>query len=175
MSESDALEKHSRVFKYLVEHSGEILLVLRFFHDNMTGVDARTRTFKVYRLDLDEMRWVRLFDLGDHILFLGKNSSTLFRTRELGIEEGDCIYFIDDYKQIPSMDQWEVDIIGYPKEESGFDEWGSFSLKDDKFGNFCYPWREGKVEPVWITAPSWLYMGEHWPDSHQIEEEENNL
>ncbi|KAF5749566.1 F-box protein [Tripterygium wilfordii] len=127
-------------FKYLMESSGDILLVIRFFRYVITC------SFTIYRLDIGRKEWVKLDDLGDQILFLGKTTSRSYSAKELGFVRGNCIFFTDVYR------------YNRYKSETNFLDWGIFCLDDKRFGSFFYPSKECSSEPVWITAPLWWYL-----------------
>ncbi|KAK7277192.1 hypothetical protein RIF29_18343 [Crotalaria pallida] len=104
--------------KYLVECEGELLLLDKCFshypfywqercleglkYDDCGEMRWRigptcsgAAKFKVYRLDEDEKRWVRLRSLGNKVLFLGDDSVFCVSASDLCVSRGDCVIFRD--------------------------------------------------------------------------------
>ncbi|KAH7847371.1 hypothetical protein Vadar_025364 [Vaccinium darrowii] len=88
------------VSRYLVESRGEVLLVCRVFDQRTSG----TKKFIIYKLDVCEMAWKEVENLGDRVLFLGKCFSRSFSALDLGIQKANCIYFTNDWR--PSLVDW---------------------------------------------------------------------
>ncbi|KAK2391821.1 hypothetical protein QL285_065243 [Trifolium repens] len=105
--------------KLLVESDGELLLVDKYSHrigqfrhqeqsgagqsDLCTftkrvykvGVERAVR-FDVFRLDENDKKWVKLTNLGDRVLFLGKDCAFSAKASDLCMENGNCVIFRDD-------------------------------------------------------------------------------
>ncbi|XP_043708185.1 F-box protein At2g26160-like [Telopea speciosissima] len=130
---------------YLVESSGDLLMVYRFLDlylyvddddDEDVVVDSdddgtepvrlphRTVNFEVYKLDLGEGNWVEVDNLGDRAVFVGYNDSFSVSASEFPGCRGNCIYFTDDYFE------------GYNRQKHGALDMGIFDLGD------------GTVEPL---------------------------
>ncbi|KAK2440334.1 hypothetical protein QL285_011757 [Trifolium repens] len=73
--------------KYLVESEGELLLV-DIDHDNLR--------IRVFILDDKGMKWVKLEDLGDRVLFLGDGCSFSASASELCAPKGNCVIFMNN-------------------------------------------------------------------------------
>ncbi|OMO49787.1 hypothetical protein CCACVL1_30806 [Corchorus capsularis] len=84
------------VIRNLVESSGRILLVCRFFRylelEDFEGNE--NYDFKVYRLEHqgENMAWKELGHLGDQVLFMGRNCCGSFSTKDLGDEFANCVF-----------------------------------------------------------------------------------
>ncbi|KAI8536907.1 hypothetical protein RHMOL_Rhmol10G0293200 [Rhododendron molle] len=97
--------------KNLVEASGELIMVERFFnktwYDEENGVsiievsggNEMQSWFRVYKLDEEEHKWVELTNLGDRMLFVGKDCCfSVSGTDFDGFNcRGNCIFFVDEY------------------------------------------------------------------------------
>ncbi|PIA56774.1 hypothetical protein AQUCO_00700847v1 [Aquilegia coerulea] len=87
---------------YLVESSGELLLVNRYVKVNRRGYN--TTKFGIWKLNLKlnsksytKAKWVKVKNLGEHMLFLGYNESFSFSSRNVSpCHTGNRIYFTDD-------------------------------------------------------------------------------
>lgn len=148
------------VLRYLVESCGEILLVCRHF-STLPGAVLETRNFKVYVLDIGQMSWKRVENLGDRILFLGKCSSRSFSAVELGVEIRNCIYFSND-NTAPWWNEWHsLHLKGMSArlglDNSGRKHWGIFSLGNRNNIHFCFRGDRDNWGPIWFTAPLWWY------------------
>ncbi|KAK1269367.1 hypothetical protein QJS04_geneDACA013757 [Acorus gramineus] len=76
---------------YLIESTGNVYTVLEFRHRRNGRL--RPMKFKVFQLDLLNLAWVKVDDLGDRVaLHVSESCSTLVRTRK-GM--GNRIYFFD--------------------------------------------------------------------------------
>ncbi|GAV56692.1 DUF295 domain-containing protein, partial [Cephalotus follicularis] len=86
--------------QYLVELGGEFLLVTRFIHlepdIEPNHLVFRTKRFEVFRLDRTERKWERLTNLGEQMLFLGRNSSLSLSAADFPGCVGNCIYYTDN-------------------------------------------------------------------------------
>ncbi|PIA56775.1 hypothetical protein AQUCO_00700848v1 [Aquilegia coerulea] len=88
---------------YLVESSGELLLVDRFLKVNRRSYE--TAKFRIWKLNLKlnsksytKAKWLKVKNLGDRMLFLGFNESFSFSSRNVTPPHtGNRIYFTDDY------------------------------------------------------------------------------
>ncbi|KAL5852003.1 hypothetical protein ACOSQ3_007121 [Xanthoceras sorbifolium] len=81
------------VWRYLMEFSGEILLVLQFLRDK-----KETYHFTVYRLDFERMACLKLDSLGDYVAFVGRNSSRIFFHKDIGVDMTNCIYCNNEFE-----------------------------------------------------------------------------
>lgn len=148
------------VLRYLVESRGEVLLVYRQFSTS-PGAVLETRNFKVYALDVAEMSWKRVGNLGNQILFLGKCSSRSFSAAELGVSTDNCIYFANDDVS-PWLNEWHsLHLKGMSSrlglDNSGRKHWGIFRLGNRDNVHFCFRGDRDNWGPIWVTAPLWWY------------------
>ncbi|XP_058185175.1 F-box protein SKIP23-like isoform X2 [Rhododendron vialii] len=150
--------------KNLVESSGELIMVERFFnktwYDEENGVSITEVSggnemqswFRVYKLDEEEHTWVELTNLGDRMLFVGKDCCfSVSGTDFDGFDcRGNCIFFVDEYCMLFDEnyhDQYdELRVLGEM-------EIGVFNLEDSSVGPLvCFP---GYADLFW-PPPSWL-------------------
>ncbi|KAG9451088.1 hypothetical protein H6P81_011053 [Aristolochia fimbriata] len=107
----DPLNPWCRYTKYLVELSGDLLIIVRrVFNSWQIVIDDdlilpevvlsyKTTCFKVYKLDQIQpnLMWVEVKDLGDYSVFVGQNTSFIVKaSQEGGWWRRNCIYFTDD-------------------------------------------------------------------------------
>ncbi|KAF5187413.1 F-box protein skip23 [Thalictrum thalictroides] len=78
--------------KYLVASLNELLLVYRYRILIGTILES-TNDFTVYRLDLGELKWSEVNELGDQVLFLGRNCSFSLSARNYPSCRANSIYF----------------------------------------------------------------------------------
>ncbi|GAU12653.1 hypothetical protein TSUD_121450 [Trifolium subterraneum] len=78
--------RHGRFKLCLVE--SELLLVDTVVSDYRAWID-------VYRLDEKKKKWVKLSNLGDRVLFVGKQCSFSASASDLGFANGNCVINID--------------------------------------------------------------------------------
>ncbi|PKI37109.1 hypothetical protein CRG98_042508, partial [Punica granatum] len=146
------VEAHGRFqgdLHYLVSAGEDWLLVTRYLkiqcEDEPHLAMHKTAGFDVFKLDRrieSGPRWVKMTDLGDYMLFVGRNSSLALRASEFPGCEGDCIYFTDDYSEYNS------DWIGEP-------DVGIYRLWDGGIEPLpCYPQSTAHLirpQPIWLT------------------------
>ncbi|XP_077248324.1 F-box protein SKIP23-like [Tasmannia lanceolata] len=124
--------------RYLVESSARLLKVLRYLElneDEDENVDwYRTEMFEVFELDEEAGRWIKIESLGDQMLFLGYGNSFSVSGYDFPQCEGNCIYFTDDFDEVPRC---------------GLDN-GVFNMEDKSLKPF-YP-----CSSSWITKPVWV-------------------
>ncbi|XP_059666273.1 uncharacterized protein LOC132312058 [Cornus florida] len=75
---------------YLVESSGELLMVVRYYKD---GKQIKTILFDVYKLDFVNKEWLLLPSLGNRALFVGLNDSVSVSASDFPGLAMNCIYF----------------------------------------------------------------------------------
>ncbi|KAG9441644.1 hypothetical protein H6P81_017498 [Aristolochia fimbriata] len=102
-----------RYNKYLVEVSGDLLVIVRRYysaHDSSellyddefmfpeVAIRYRTLLFKVYKLNQlePEVEWVELKDLGDYSVFVGQSTSFVYKVSGGSWWKRNCIYFTDN-------------------------------------------------------------------------------
>ncbi|KAL5702319.1 hypothetical protein ACHQM5_027549 [Ranunculus cassubicifolius] len=142
-----------RLHQYLVESCGQVLLVCCLC-DFSNGESWDTKSFEVFKLDVCQMTWIKMENLGDRLLFIGKCHSRSFSSKELGVDKGNCIYFLND---LPTHqgNEWNQD-TPLP---SSLDDWGVFSLDSNSFHpESCKRGNAKSWPPIWMTAPSWWYI-----------------
>ncbi|OMO68601.1 hypothetical protein COLO4_29554 [Corchorus olitorius] len=144
------------VIRNLVESNGNVLLVCRFFRYLKNFKRTENYDFKVYRLEHqgENMAWKSLDDLGDQVLFMGRNCCASFSTKDLGDEFANCVFFTNQNqggRGPPIMNEWENSRL---RKGSDGRDWGVFSLNSDhKFSYVAKPSRSAKWGPIWLTAP----------------------
>jgi hypothetical protein len=89
---------------YLVNSEDELLLVTRYLDLQFDDADPyilngfyKTVRFEVFRMNWSGLRWERVENLGDRILFVGDNSSFSLSASDFRGCSGNCIYYTDDY------------------------------------------------------------------------------
>uniref|UniRef100_A0A6P3ZN69 putative F-box protein At5g55150 n=1 Tax=Ziziphus jujuba TaxID=326968 RepID=A0A6P3ZN69_ZIZJJ len=160
--EVNIAQRHTNdgVLKYLVESCGEVLLVCRFFSTKPDAV-LETENFEVYVLDVGQMSWEKINNLGDRVLYLGKCCSRSFSSRELGVNMSNSIYFSNDHVA-PWWNEWDSKhLIGISSrlglKNTDRKDWGIFNLGKEYNGNFCFRGNRDSWAPIWFTAPLWWY------------------
>ncbi|KAI5650296.1 hypothetical protein M9H77_36301 [Catharanthus roseus] len=109
----------------------------------------RTKTFYVYKLDVDYERWVLVESLGNVALFIGEDESVSFNIAEDGVGEGErlkknSIYFSDDI-----WEKWACEYDECYYNGAGHD-FGIFHLEDGSIKEI-YPFVTS-----WRSPPSYL-------------------
>lgn len=120
---------------------GDLIVVCRYFsfHDtNREEYDVRTIGFKVYKLDLLNLSWIEVKNIGGDILFLGFNSARPISSNDLPGCKGNYIYFLDS--NLENDKNLEPDI-------------GVFNLECGAFESL-----QGMRQPFW-PKPVWVNMG----------------
>jgi hypothetical protein len=85
------------VDKYTVNVRGDTPFILEAGDGNHYGIIIkRAVRFNVFRLDENEKKWMKLTNLGDRVLFLGKDFSFSVKAKDLCMENGNCIIYRDD-------------------------------------------------------------------------------
>ncbi|MCH89882.1 F-box SKIP23-like protein [Trifolium medium] len=116
--------------KILVEGDGELLLVDKYLKPCMNGemslegqgvyevtiIDSAVR-FVVFRLDEKEKKWVELTNLGDRVLFLGENCAFSISASDLGMENGNCVIFIDNVHLFFHSTEPEISVFWLDKRQ----------------------------------------------------------
>ncbi|KAI4357752.1 hypothetical protein L6164_001683 [Bauhinia variegata] len=143
------------ILKYLVESSGEILLVCRYFSDDI----LETRKFEVYSLDFCQSSWKKIEDLGDRMLFLGKCSSMSFSAKELGVGMNNSIYFSND-PATPWWNEWDSYHLRGISARLGLNmangrDWGIFRLHNENGEAFRFHGDADHWAYTWFNIPSW--------------------
>ncbi|KAK7283441.1 hypothetical protein RIF29_12957 [Crotalaria pallida] len=139
---------------YVVFLVKDMLLVARFLEqvfddDDVAGgvynLVYRTVGFEAFKMNWGEMKWEKIETLGDHVLFVGGNSSLSLVASDFdGCCLKDCIYFTDDYSDSNYDDA------------CGKHDVGVFSLWDKSIELLpCYPRnshsRLGWPLPIWVS------------------------
>lgn len=82
----------------LVESSGDLFLVLRFFSEENRKNWHKTKYFDVYKLEFEKKEWVKVHELGDRALFIdADNYAMSLSASEVKDCKGSCIYFVEKY------------------------------------------------------------------------------
>ncbi|KAL3585079.1 hypothetical protein D5086_011946 [Populus alba] len=122
------------------------------------GLDDEEETFIVFKLDdetSDPAKWVRLENIGNQIIFLGRNHTKCVPAIDFPGFEGNCVYYSCDlwnhFHMLP-MDQRDYADMGVyglgrrVKEEFFPENYGAFMSNSEH--SFKYP-------PIWITPNPW--------------------
>ncbi|OVA08552.1 Protein of unknown function DUF295 [Macleaya cordata] len=134
---------------YLVVDSfGELLLVARFCfcgYDSECDSDVlRTYGFYVFKLDLSEPVWVEVESIGDHMLFVGRNSSLCLLATDFSGCDGNCIYFVDDYSELGAAYDFQP----------GIHDNGVYNIEDCSTKPLPSCTRKSRMlsaSPIWVT------------------------
>ncbi|PIA39066.1 hypothetical protein AQUCO_02700323v1 [Aquilegia coerulea] len=135
--------------RYLVESLKELLLVYRYRIRIGNTVFELTNDFTVYKLDLSELKWSKVNEIGDQVLFLGRNCSFSLSARNYPSCRENSIYF--SFNQRYALDY--TDNQGHRR---GHDA-GIFNLHNQRIAplNDTYPkpfcTRYMLSPPVWVT------------------------
>lgn len=146
--------------KCLVECGRDLLLVDIYLTIGSAGEDEvdgdagdaqelmseRVDRFKIYRLDWSRQNWVEVYDLGDHILFLGDSCTFSASALDFPGYRGNCIIFTDNY-------------LSSSREEEDLRCWGRgicmFSLYDRTFHNLP---NLGAYPVLFWPPPDWVHL-----------------
>ena len=137
---------------YLVKSlEGELWMVRRFlgFCPGEDYHSSRTKSFKVYKLEVDAqggklLDKLELKSLGDNILFVGDNDSiSVSASYFSSCLQKDSIYYTDDFND---------ELIPY---QSGPFDLGFYNVKDGSFGqHYAYnPSFKRMPPPLWVLPP----------------------
>ncbi|XP_059665598.1 uncharacterized protein LOC132311617 [Cornus florida] len=146
---------HDSFVKYLVESSGDLLLVFRIFNTEFVPggkekdpIDPpkfhRTLRFVVHKLNFKLNKWEHVKCLDDRSLFVGYNHSFSLSTRDYPELRGNSIYFTENYEELLLMCN------------TGHDN-GVFHLDDNSIN--YYRTRDWKcTEPHYLLVPSPVWI-----------------
>ncbi|XP_061965330.1 uncharacterized protein LOC133689492 [Populus nigra] len=122
------------------------------------GLDDEGETFIVFKLDdetSDPAKWVRLENIGNQIIFLGRNHTKCVPAIDFPGFEGNCVYYSCDlwnhFRVLP-MDQRDYADMGVyglgrrVKEEFFPENYGAFMPNSE---------HSVKYPPIWITPNPW--------------------
>ncbi|KAK1577754.1 hypothetical protein Q3G72_024524 [Acer saccharum] len=104
------------------------------------------------------LEWIKLDNLGDCVIFAGRNCSRCYSAKELGGGMGNCIYFTNGSGLLSEMNCENE--LSCSLEN---DDWGIFRLNNDGPERFSYLAKKGKRPPIWLTAPLWWYFNRFRP------------
>ncbi|KAL5546238.1 hypothetical protein UlMin_005925 [Ulmus minor] len=82
--------------RYLVKSEQEKLLIVERYSNIYDNGDCKVDEFEVFKLNLDQTRWVKITCLGNTSLFLGDNSSLSIVASNFKGCQDNCIYFTPD-------------------------------------------------------------------------------
>ncbi|XP_059638841.1 putative F-box protein At5g55150 [Cornus florida] len=101
--------------QYLVESSGDLLMVIRHWGDCPNDLDNNIMTWKfdVYKRDFVENNWVHVPSLNDHILFIGQNHAVSLSAHEFPGLRKNSIYFTPEYLDLDeqSWGCWDLGVF----------------------------------------------------------------
>lgn len=103
------------------------------------NIDIITIDVRVYKVDVDRQRLVKLTGIGDHALFLGYNSAMCLPTKDFPTLKPNCAYLTDDCDQFASLKRGDPGVWDFKKR----------SLQ--KLGDVwpLHPW-------LFLPAPIWI-------------------
>ncbi|KAL6997663.1 hypothetical protein U1Q18_007789 [Sarracenia purpurea var. burkii] len=128
---------------YLVESSGELLMLCRRRTRSIVDFSLETISFDAYRFDFDDEVWVGLGGLGDRALFIGDNNSLSISSVDDANCDANCIYFTDD-----DSERWPVDEDDHGKSDIGMYNMADRSIRFLDFGeDFAIHYSC----PVWVS------------------------
>ncbi|PON82690.1 F-box domain containing protein [Trema orientale] len=106
--------------KNLVVSNGELLLVDTYLRGEHTYIGGRNnfkvKKFRVFKLKLDQKRWVELQSLDDQILFLGEDCSFSVSAHNFGGCKGNCIVFTDPCFNVFNLDDGRLSPVALHQE-----------------------------------------------------------
>ncbi|KAL5570074.1 hypothetical protein UlMin_026649 [Ulmus minor] len=130
--------------RYLVKScGGDILQVERYVTWGDNNGRHITKTFNVFKLDLERQRWTQIKDLGDESLFLGDNSSISISSSNFVSCKRNCIYFTHDDDLVRSNVNGFIDIGIYNVETEIFTL--HFNIDSSTFTKMS------RRAPIWIV------------------------
>ncbi|KAF5742774.1 putative F-box protein [Tripterygium wilfordii] len=143
---------------YLMESSGGLLLVIRYFEYLLredcyhplfsSAFPDQTLHFEVFKLDNNHKMWMQVDSLGDHVLFLGGSESiSIPVVEDCKMLKRDSIYFTGDL--------WDHRPGEYL---FGGHDMGVFSLQDASVECFygCHEMEKIETTPVWVVPHPWF-------------------
>ncbi|XP_042519658.1 putative F-box protein At3g25750 [Macadamia integrifolia] len=77
---------------YLVECLGELLMVIQCLFFDDFGFFLKFMP-KIFKLDMNRRRWIKVENLGDQMLFLGKSTALSVSASDYPGFRGNCIYY----------------------------------------------------------------------------------
>uniref|UniRef100_A0A5B7BKI2 KIB1-4 beta-propeller domain-containing protein n=1 Tax=Davidia involucrata TaxID=16924 RepID=A0A5B7BKI2_DAVIN len=127
------LRDHCSCVSYLVDSSGDLLLVLKYSSSESEDC-LPTRRIDVYKLNFAENKWEFVECLGDRAIFLGWKYSFSVSTRDYPDLNKNSVYFTSSY--------------------GGFDK-GIFNLEDNSVTPFFQrTWKDTEPPPIWLHCTS---------------------
>ncbi|XP_043708546.1 F-box protein SKIP23-like [Telopea speciosissima] len=123
---------------YLVESSGDLLLVLR----HLGWVQHKTVNFSVFKLDVGGRNLVKVKNIGNRCLFLDRNTAVSLSASDVPGCKGNHIYYIGTC------------FSGYSRQSFGCYDMGVFNLKDRAFIPLNYCNDRGLImhPPIWYPT-----------------------
>ncbi|XP_043710175.1 uncharacterized protein LOC122659089 [Telopea speciosissima] len=123
---------------YLVESSGDLLLVVR----HLGSQRRQTLYFSVFKLDVDGGNMERLESIGNHCLFLDCNTAISLSASDVPGCKGNHIYFIGTC------------FAGYSMQSFGRYDMGVFDIEDGNFEpfNYCNDRNLVMHPPIWYPT-----------------------
>ncbi|KAG2375742.1 uncharacterized protein HKW66_Vig0161040 [Vigna angularis] len=98
---------------------------------------------------------LKVEDLGDEMIFLGKCCSTSFYVKELGVGFRNSIYFCND-PITPWRNEWDFSLLKrLGLNRTDVNNWGIFTLGNEDDEPFFFHGRVDMWTDTWFTAPSW--------------------
>ncbi|KAK9289986.1 hypothetical protein L1049_008148 [Liquidambar formosana] len=127
---------------YLVESSGDLLMVIRHDYDIWTEYYYETVDFTVYKFNFDTGNWTEVKDLGDRALFVGHCCSMSLSTSNIVNCQPNSIYFTVD-----KLKRWWI----YEVKQTGRDM-GIYNMADKSIKNLY----SGVDSPSYYSCPIWV-------------------
>ncbi|KAJ4973070.1 hypothetical protein NE237_006244 [Protea cynaroides] len=102
---------------YLVESLGELLLVIRHFSwydkDGTRLQHIRTLRFELRKFHESKRKWIRKYNIGDSILFLGYGCSVSVAARNFPECKRNSIYFNDSYSPSKPFHHNDIGVFNF--------------------------------------------------------------
>ncbi|TMX04949.1 hypothetical protein EJD97_003734 [Solanum chilense] len=119
--------------EYLLESNGEILLIFLIFEQSIRKMDK----VEVFKLQMDDLSWLKLDKLGNKTLFAGTNYCMSVNASQLGCRSN-CVYFIER-----ATNTWLFYEMGSDTISPCYDDYGSQTISP--------VWEEPTVENKFIV------------------------
>ncbi|KAL5730644.1 hypothetical protein ACHQM5_003442 [Ranunculus cassubicifolius] len=116
---------------YLVESSGELLLIIKRILNFYFEMRDKAVVFEAFKLEPISNRWIRVRSLGEHTVFAFHNSALCLSTSVMHGCRPNCIYFVDMDKEDFDMRIEVRHVIGiFSLDDGGIKQLSSFKFKN---------------------------------------------
>ncbi|KAL5567927.1 hypothetical protein UlMin_024502 [Ulmus minor] len=132
--------------RYLVKsQEHELLIVERYSQRDDTSVDRKVLQFKLFKLDLDQAKWIETKSLGNTTLFIGDNSAISVISSNFDGCQPNSIYFTHDEDTAEYGPHGPCDLGVYNLDSQGY-VW-HYNIELDVIGTM-----NGRP-PIWLIPP----------------------